>query len=144
VVVISVTGILLNHKRALDLMPRTAVTQVDAFDTSLPLPELARLAREAVSSEVSATGIDRMDVRPAKGIIKVRFKDRRITEVTLALKDGTVLVRGLRNDSFLEQLHSGDAFGRHGYLLSDLAAGALILLLMSGFWMWLYPHAKAR
>lgn len=144
VITISVTGIMLNHKRVFGFMPGTDFKQPEAFAASLPLPELARMAGEAVAPEIAASGIDRMDVRPDKGIIKVRFNDTYITEVTLALHDGSLLVKGLRNDSFLEQLHSGDAFGKEGYLLSDLAAGALILLLLSGFWMWLYPHTKAR
>jgi len=144
VIIISLTGIMLNHKRALGFMPGTDARQPGAFAQSLPLPELARRAAAAVTPDVATSGIDRMDVRPDKGIIKVRFNDTSITEVTLALHDGAVLVTGLRNDSFLEQLHSGDAFGKAGYLLSDLAAAALILLLLSGFWMWLYPHTRAR
>ncbi|MDP5054838.1 MAG: PepSY domain-containing protein [Congregibacter sp.] len=144
IVMISVTGIMLNHKRVFGFMPETALKRPEAFATALPLPELARLASAAVPPEVATAGIDRMDVRPGKGLIKVRFNDPGISEVTLALDDGTVLLTGLRNDSFLEQLHSGDIFARHGYLLSDLAGGALILLMISGFWVWLYPHAKAR
>lgn len=144
VIIIAVTGIMLNHKRALGFMPGTDARQPEAFAMALPLPELAERAAAAVTPEVATSGIDRMDVRPDKGIIKVRFNDIGITEVTLALHDGAVLVTGLRNDSFLEQLHSGDAFGGEGYLLSDLAGGALILLLLSGFWMWLYPHTKVR
>lgn len=144
VIIIAVTGILLNHKRAFGFMPETDAGQPEAFAMALPLPELAERAAAAVPAEVAASGIDRMDVRPDKGIIKVRFNDNAVTEVTLALHDGAVLVTGLRNDSFLEQLHSGDVFGDEGYLLSDLAAGALILLLLSGFWMWLYPHTKVR
>lgn len=144
VIIIAITGIMLNHKRIFGFMPGTDIKHPGAFALSLPLPELAQLAGNAVAPEVAASGIDRMDVRPDKGIIKIRFNDTRITEVTLALHDGAVLVTGLRNDSFLEQLHSGDVFGSEGYLLSDLAAGALILLLLSGFWIWLYPHTKAR
>lgn len=144
VITVSVTGIMLNHKRALGFMPRTEIEHPEAFAVALPLPELARLASVAVAPDVAASGIDRMDVRPDKGIIKVRFNDINITEATLALHDGETLMIGLRNDSFLEQLHSGDIFGRQGYLLSDLAAGALVLLLLSGFWMWLYPRAKLR
>lgn len=144
VTIIAVTGIMLNHKHALGLMPETRLQQPGAFAEALPLPALARMASAAVTPEVAASGIDRMDVRPDKGLIKVRFNDTRITEVTLALHDGALLVMGLRNDSFLEQLHSGDVFGSEGYLLSDMAAAALILLLLSGFWMWLYPHSKAR
>ncbi|EAQ96539.2 putative iron-regulated membrane protein [Congregibacter litoralis KT71] len=144
VVMISVTGMMLNHKRTFGFMPETAFKQAEAFAASLPLPTLAQLAEAAVAPEVAATGIDRMDVRPDKGIIKVRFNDAKISEVTLALNDGTLLLAGLRNDSFLEKLHSGDVFGKRGFLLSDVAGGALVLLFLSGFWVWLYPHTKVR
>ncbi len=144
VVMISVTGILLNHKRTLGLIPETPIKRAEAFKDALPLPKLAQLAQAAVPPEVAALGIDRMDVRPGKGIIKVRFNDASVSEVTLALDDGTPLLTGQRNDSFLEQLHTGDAFGARGFLLSDLVGGALVLLLLSGFWVWLYPHTKVR
>jgi uncharacterized iron-regulated membrane protein len=144
VVIIAVTGILLNHKRALGLMPEADFAQPDAFAASLPLPALAQIAMQEVSPEIAGAGIDRMDVRPSKGLIKVRFRDDRVTEVILALHDGALLSTGARSDSFIEQLHSGHVFGDAGFLLSDVAAGALILILISGFWMWLYPHSKAR
>ena len=112
---LSVTGIMLNHKRVLGFMPETEVERPDAFDVSLPLPELA-----------------------AGESLKV------VVEVTLALDDGEVLVVGLRNDVFLEKLHSGEIFGDAWILLSDFGAVALIILLLTGFWIWLYPRARAR
>lgn len=141
---LSVTGIMLNHKRVLGFMPETEVERPDAFDVSLPLPELARLASVAAGPEAAAAGVDRMDVRPGDGLIKVRFDDSDVTEVTLALDDGEVLVVGLRNDVFLEKLHSGEIFGDAWILLSDFGAVALIILLLTGFWIWLYPRARAR
>ena len=144
VILISITGVLLNHKRGLGLMPDAGAAPAGAFAASLPLPVLASRAAGFVTPEIAASGIDRMDVRPGKGLIKVRFKDSRITEVTLALHDGALLGSGVRSDSFIEQLHSGDVFGDSGYLLSDLAALGLILIAFSGFWMWLYPHSRVR
>ncbi len=141
---LSVTGIMLNHKRAMGFMPGTDVERPEALSVSLRLPELARLATAAVGPDAAAAGIDRMDVRPGDGIIKVRFDDSNVTEVTLALDDGEVLVVGLRNDVFLEKLHSGEIFGDAWVLLSDFGAVALILLLLTGFWIWLYPRARAR
>lgn len=144
VLIISVTGVMLNHKRLLGFIPETDAVRPQAFASALPLPELAQHAAAAVAPEVAAAGIDRMDVRPQKGLIKIRFKDSDVSEVTLALDDGTVLLLGQRNDSFLEQVHSGDAFHKHGYLLSDVAAIALLGLMLSGFWVWLYPHTRVR
>jgi len=42
-------------------------------------------------------------------------------------------------DVFLEKLHSGEAFGDRWILLSDVAAIALTVLLISGYWLWLVP-----
>jgi hypothetical protein len=142
VVLVSVTGILLNHKRALRLMPDVPHEATGTFDAALPLADLARRAEAAVAPEVAATGIDRMDVRPGDGLIKVRFDDRTVQEVTLDINSGRVLHVGERNDVFLEKLHSGEIFGDNWVLLTDVAAVALLVLLASGYWLWLYPRAR--
>lgn len=142
VLLVSVTGILLNHKRALRLMPDVPHEATGTFDEALPLADLARRAEAAVSPEVAAAGIDRMDVRPGDGLIKVRFDDRRVQEVTLDINNGRVLHVGERNDVFLEKLHSGEIFGDNWVLLTDVAAVALLVMLASGYWLWLYPRAR--
>jgi len=142
VVLVSVTGILLNHKRSFGLMPDVPHVPTGTFEGALPLAELARHAAEAVGLEVAATGIDRMDVRPGDGVIKVRFNDRTVREVTLDINNGRVLDVGERNDVFLEKLHSGEIFGANWVLLTDVAALALLVLLASGYWLWLYPRAR--
>lgn len=142
VLLVSVTGILLNHKRALRLMPDVPHEATGTFDEALPLADLARRAEAAVAPEVAAAGIDRMDVRPGDGLIKVRFDDRRVQEVTLDINNGRVLHVGERNDVFLEKLHSGEIFGDNWVLLTDVAAVALLVMLASGYWLWLYPRAR--
>ena len=86
------------------------------------------------------TAIDRMDVRPRDNIVKVRLRDAASTEVTLDLSTGAVLDKGRRGDVFLEKLHSGEIFGDGWVLLSDAAAIALTLVLISGYWLWLAPR----
>ena len=148
--VICVTGILLNHKRGLGLMPDVANTPSAAFTSALPLSELARIAMDTVPSSESADAavrVDRMDVRPRDGLIKVRMRDSASTEVTLDLASGRVLHIGRRGDVFLEKLHSGEIFGSGGILLSDVAAVGLLLTLITGYWLWLFPkmrHGDAR
>lgn len=142
VLLVSITGILLNHKRPLGLMPEVEHQPSGAFTGALPLAQLAGRAESAVSPEIAAAGIDRMDVRPRNGFVKVRFRNRAAMEVTLDLNTGQVLHVGERNDVFLEKLHSGEIFGDGWVLLSDLAAVALVLLLLSGYWLWLYPKTR--
>ena len=143
VLLICVTGILLNHKRGLGLMPDVSNRATGAFADALPLAELARRAEAAVGAGIARAGIDRMDVRPADGLVKVRFDDRAVTEATVDIHSGAVIHVGARSDVFLEKLHSGEIFGERGILLSDLAAVGLAILLISGYWLWLYPRARS-
>ena len=139
---VSVTGILLNHKQALGFMPDVSHEPSGEFSGALSMAELAAAAEGAVASEIAASGVDRMDVRPSKGLIKVRFADRRVIEVTLDIHSGAVLHVGERNDVFLEKLHSGEIFGGFWTLLSDAAAVLVLLLVGTGYWLWLYPKTR--
>jgi len=140
--IVAVSGVLLNHKRGLGLMPEVAHSPAGEFSSALPLFQLGRAAAAAVDAEVAAAGVDRMDVRPGDGLVKVRFNDRHVTEVTLDLVTGQVLDRGRRGDVFLEMLHSGEIMGKRWVLLSDLAAAGLLIALVSGLWLWLYPKSR--
>jgi hypothetical protein len=141
---ISITGILLNHKRGLGLMPDVPNTATALFTNAQPLAELALKARAAGGTVIGNTEIDRMDVRPGDGLVKVRFSDPASTEVTLDIYSGKTLHVGRRGDVFLERLHSGETSGKRGVLLSDAAAVALTLLLISGYWLWLVPRWRNR
>ena len=142
VLLVAVTGVLLNHKRGLGLMPDPPHTPAGAFEEALPLAELARRASAAVGAEAAAAGVDRMDVRPDDRVVKVRFADRRVMEATVDIVSGDVVHVGERNDVFLEKLHSGEIFGSGWVLLSDAAAVLLAILLISGYWLWLYPRSR--
>lgn len=144
--VISVTGIALNHKRGLGIMPDVAHEPGAPFVESLPLSTLAEIGVRAgmppggPSDPLKA--VNRMDVRPKDGYVKVRLRDRKVTEVTVDLNDGRVLHIGSRGDSFIEKLHSGEIFGDRWVLLSDAAAVALVLTLISGYWLWVAPRLR--
>lgn len=152
---IAVTGILLNHKRGLGLMPDVEHQPAGAFTQALPLERLAHAA--LVAAPAAAKGawkagdpvdlslIDRMDVRPRKGYVKVRLRDQASMEMTVDLHTAQVLHVGRRGDVFLEKLHSGEIFGGQPWvLLSDFAAVALVLALISGYWLWLAPRLPRR
>ena len=141
--VVAVTGIVLNHKRALGLMPDVSHEPTAPLAAALPIAELADRAR-AAASLAADVAVDRMDVRPDNGYVKVRFDDPQWTEVTVDLASGTALHVGERGDVFMEQLHSGELLGGNWVLLTDAAAVALVLLLVSGYWLWLAPRWRRR
>lgn len=150
---IAVTGILLNHKRGLGLMPDVKHVPDRAFAESLPLARLAEVALDTVARAAATdrealdplTAIDRMDVRPRNGYVKVRMRDASSTEVTVDLASARVLHVGSRGDVFLEKLHSGEIFGGVQWVvLSDAAAIALVVTLVTGYWLWLAPRLPQR
>jgi uncharacterized iron-regulated membrane protein len=141
---ISITGVLLNHKRGLGLMPEVTHAPAGAFATALPLSRLATIALAAVppGDSLDVAFVDRMDVRPGDGFVKVRLRDAASTEVTVDLTTGRILHIGPRGDVFLEKLHSGEIFGGRGVLLSDAGAIALVITLITGVWLWLVPKLR--
>lgn len=151
-IAISATGILLNHKRGLGLMPDVSHAPTAAFASALPLEQLANAALEAAPVEakggwksgdsVDIRLIDRMDVRPRNGYVKVRLRDKASMEMTVDIASGKVIHAGRRGDVFLEKLHSGEAFGGPMVILSDIAAIALVLTLITGYWLWLAPKLR--
>ncbi|MGV3710681.1 MAG: PepSY-associated TM helix domain-containing protein [Gemmatimonas sp.] len=151
--VIAITGILLNHKRGLGLMPDVPHEPTAPLAASISIDSLARIALTAandVPGLVDDAGgtdplkaIDRMDVRPRNGFVKVRLRDRASTEFTVDLGTGKVLHVGKRGDVFLEKLHSGETFGDGWILLSDAGAIALLITLVSGYWLWIAPKWRS-
>jgi hypothetical protein len=93
----------------------------------------------------SGTDIDRVDVRPGKGILKVITKNR--WELQIALGTGELLQTAYRRSDLIETLHDGSFFGDpaklwiflpSGIVLFDaLADGALSLAAA-------VPHAAPR
>lgn len=149
-IAIAITGILLNHKRGLGLMPEVPHEPTGDFAAALPLDRLAYAALVAAPASAKGTWkegdpvdialIDRMDVRPRNGFVKVRLRDRASTELTVDLASAEVVHVGRRSDVFLEKLHSGEIFGGLRFvLISDFAAVALVLTLITGYWLWLVP-----
>jgi hypothetical protein len=71
-VAISVSGILLNHKRGLGLMPDVANEPSRPFSESLTLAQLGDIALRAAAASGGTPGtvdqFDRMDVRPVTGM----------------------------------------------------------------------------
>jgi uncharacterized iron-regulated membrane protein len=152
-IAISITGILLNHKRGLGLMPEVEHEPTGPISQSISIERMASAALEAAPQEAKGewkTGdpvdislIDRMDVRPRNGFVKVRLRDKASMEMTVDIASGKVLHVGRRGDVFLEKLHSGEAFGGLPFvILSDIAAVGLVLTLITGYWLWLAPKVS--
>ena len=84
-----------------------------------------------------ANAIDRIDVRPAKNVFKVRSVHNH-TEVQVDAINGRVLGVASRRSDFFEALHDGSWYGSWAHdLLMPVTAVAVMLLVGTGLYLWL-------
>ena len=87
--------------------------------------------------------IDRVDVRPGKGILKIVTKSR--WEVQMALATGEVLQVEYRRSDLIESLHDGSFYGDTAKLAIFLPSGLVLFgLWLTGVYLWLLPYLTRR
>ena len=137
---LAITGIMLNHKITLGYMPDVKHEASGQLPQTLPMQHIVAIAIDAAGSK----DIDRIDFRPNKMYAKVRFKDDKNTEIAVDAVTGKILNVGYRTDVFLEKLHTGEIFGDMFIIITDAAAVSLVLLTVTGVYLWIYPKRKRR
>ncbi|MEM6317564.1 MAG: PepSY domain-containing protein [Bacteroidota bacterium] len=140
----AVTGILLALKKDIDIIqPPTQKGISKDLTTWKSLDELAALATTAFHQqypEQANNSINRMDVRPSKGIVKVLFKEGN-WEVQIDGTSGEVKSIAKRYSDWIESLHDGSIVNDVFKLVSMNALGlGLIFLMGTGVWLWYGPR----
>jgi len=139
----ALTGLLLGWKKdAAWIQPPTQKGATQDLVEWIPLDQLASLAQEALYTEYPAqTGneIDRLDVRPSKGMAKVLFTDG-YWEVQIDGTTGAILSIDKRYSDFIEHLHDGSIISDGFKLVSMNVLGlGLTLMIITGLWLWYGP-----
>ncbi len=141
--VVIVTGILLQAKKQLPWI------QPPEHRTASAIPEIPFAAILAAAAKHPQTGItswsdiDRLDVRPGKGIVKVIGRSR--WEVQLDLATAEVLQVAYRRSDLIESLHDGSWFHPNAKLFLFLPAGVVVLVLwFTGAYLWWLPIGARR
>ena len=137
------TGLLLQLKKNSSWIQPS--TQIGSGTTpTLSFPEILDAAKGVEEAQVQSwNDIDRLDVRPSKGIVKVRAKSS--WEVQLDNTSGEVLQVAYRRSDLIESLHDGSWFHKGAKLWVFLPSGFLLLgLWVSGVYLWLLPHLMRR
>lgn len=143
ILISSITGILLAWKKNVELLqPSTQKGVSKELVTWKPMHELADIAESALIKqypEQADNSIDRMDVRPSKGIVKVVFENGS-WEVQVDGTDGTVKSIAKRHADWIESLHDGSIISSLFKLISMNILGiGLIMMMMTGIWLWYGP-----
>ncbi len=144
---IGLTGLLLGWKKHSGLLPPTAKGASAEAAQWLPLDSLQRIAQTyAADSLHKSSAIDRIDIRPKKGIAKIVFADH-FSELQLDCTTGAVLSVNARYSDILEKIHDGSLLDFYLQTSNEqvkltyttLVSSGLMLLSFTGFWLWYNP-----
>ena len=104
---------------------------------------LESLKREPSLHVTSWDQVNRLDVRPDKGIVKAWLKSN--WEAQIDLGSGKILQIAYRRSDWIESIHDGSIFGDTAKLgVFFPTAIGLVLLWLGGVWMFLYPFLGRR
>ena len=154
--IVSLTTILLGWKKdsAGYLLAETQTGTTYNVEEWLPLDSLSSRAEIVMREHLgpdSTLEVDRMDVRPDKGIVKVSFKNS-YWGLQLDGATGKTLSIALRRSDFIEDLHDGSYLDRvfeteneiFKLTYTSIMGIALLLFTVTGFWLWYGPKRMKK
>lgn len=139
--VVCVTGVLLLLKKEFSfIQPPTVKGQSNT--PTLSFEQVLTIAKSIEMAEISSWGdINRLDVRPTKGLIKIRSNND--VEIQIDSGTGKVLHVAIRRSDFIESIHDGTFFEKNANLWLMLPVGIVsILLLFTGVILFFQPYFK--
>ncbi|KAA3610819.1 MAG: PepSY domain-containing protein [Planctomycetota bacterium] len=141
--VVICSGILLQLKKELTwVQPPTqkgvGKTPILSFEQIL---DAAKSAEQAGLQ--SWQDVDRLDVRPSKGVVKIRGKNH--WEVQVDSETGEVLQVAYRRSDLIEAIHDGSWFYEPAKLWVFLPSALVLFVLWgTGAYLWWLPHGVRR
>ena len=142
--IVIVSGLLLQVKKQIPWVQPPTIKGAVKNAPSQSWDELLRVATTVEEAEVESwEDIDRIDVRPGKGIAKIQCANR--WELQIDLDSGELLSSTYRRSDFIESLHDGSFFSDGAKLWVFLPNGIVLFgLWVSGVWLWYIPFAAKR
>ena len=139
----AITGVILSLKKDVSIIqPPTEKGVSDVLSDWKPIHELSALALNHLHDNINGSSkilVDRIDVRPTKGMAKVIFDDDS-WEVQIDGVSGKVLSMGKRHSDWIEKVHDGSIISDVFKLVSMNALGlGSMILIFTGAWLYYGP-----
>lgn len=143
ITIIIVSGIVLQLKKVSPyIQPPTQ--RGAGTEPAIGFERILEVARTVPEAEIESwEDVDRLDVRPGKGVVKVRCKNR--YEVQIDTETAEILQVAFRRSDLIESIHDGTYFNDHFKLWVFLPAGiVLATLVITGLHLFLLPYLARR
>lgn len=137
--IVLVSGLLLQVKKEVAWIQPSTQTGTGGAP-QLSFEEILQIARGMPEAEIEAwTDVDRLDVRPDDGVVKVRANNS--WEVQIDTQTGEVLQVAQRRSNLIESIHDGSWFHNRAKLWIFLPAAVIVLgLWISGVYLFGLPY----
>jgi hypothetical protein len=158
ILLVAATGILLNHKDMFFHRGEAKKGPTGLLTASIDLDALpvsfAR-AMELSREHLGDGPFEKIELKDERGTLVYKVSRGEGREVQIDAKTGGVSSKyGLSLDArkagminwakVVDDLHSGKLFGTAGKLMVDLTSGTIILLTLSGIYLWAVPWLRKR
>lgn len=142
----ALTGILLGWKKDLAILQpieqKGTKTTLEKWVSIEQITKSASIALDSVTGQPNE--LDKLDVRPSKGIVKVLFKHG-YWEVQVDGATGKALSVSQRHSDWIEHIHDGSIIGDIFKLTyTNLIGWGLLFLTGSGVWLWYGPKVVRK
>ena len=141
--VILVTGVLLEFKKeSAWIQPPTA--QGAGGSPEIGFDRILEAACSVPEADIKSwDDVDRIDVRPVKGMLKLRSNN--MWEIQIDTRTGEMLQKAYRRSDLIEDIHDGSFFhdlAKHWIFFP--AAVLLLITWLTGVYIFLKPHLGRR
>ncbi len=141
--VIFITGILLLVKKEFAIIQPPSM-KGQAQVPSIAFEQILQAAQSVEKANINSwQDINRLDVRPSKGIIKIRSNNS--FEIQIDAQSAKVLQVAKRNSELIESIHDGTFFEKNANLWLMLPVAIIsILISITGIILFFIPYLKRR
>ncbi|MBD3615256.1 MAG: PepSY domain-containing protein [Gracilimonas sp.] len=138
-----ITGLILQVKKEVDWVQPPSQTGVSAVPT-ISFDDILSASKTVPEAMIQSwKDIDRLDVRPDKGIVKVRANNR--WEIQIDTETSEILQVAYRRSELLESLHDGSWFHNSAKLWVFLPSGLVVTILwITGIYLFFTPYFAKR
>ena len=143
ILIVIISGLLLLLKKDVEwIQPSSASGQ--GIVPTISMNQILEQAKSTPELKVNGwSDIDRIDLRPDKGILKIRSHNR--WEAQLDHQTGELLHLAYRRSDFIESLHDGSFFHTHAKLWIFLPAAIILFVLwVTGMVLFLLPMLSKK
>ena len=138
ILIFIVSGLLLQTKKQFAWIQPPELRGAGKKPT-VSLPQILEISKNVPEAEIESwDDINRLDVRPSRGMLKVWAKNN--WEIQIDTETGAILQTAYRRSDIIESIHDGSFFHDYVKMLVFLPSGiALLLLWLTGIYLFVLP-----